>query len=267
MLIRYKELKNFVLKSLNGKIGKVKDVYFDDEFWSVRYLVVDTGTWLNTRKVLISPYSIEGIAPIFDLIEINLTKKQIEESPPLESDKPVSKQFQEQFYAHHNLPLNHAGTGVSMFGQANIGFVPYHLVKEGKLNEMENSADKEEWDPNLRSVEQVSGYSVKSIVDQVGYIDDFIFDTQTWEIRYLIVETHKWIPGKKVPISPKWLERISWPDSVIYTEITSDAIEEAEEYNEQLGIDRDYEIRLYEHYNRRKYWPDMTDESKLKNRK
>ena len=93
MLSKAKTLKGYQLDSLDGEIVKVKEFYFDDQHWTIRYLVADTGNWLTGRQVLISPYALVAVNSEEQRITIKLTKKQIDDSPSLESDKPVSRQF------------------------------------------------------------------------------------------------------------------------------------------------------------------------------
>jgi len=93
MLIKAKTLEGFKLDSLDGEIGKVKEFYFDDRHWTIRYLVAETGTWLADRQVLISPYALSSVDKEAKNIAVDLTKKQIEDSPPLDSHKPVSHQY------------------------------------------------------------------------------------------------------------------------------------------------------------------------------
>ena len=105
MLIKTKTLKGYTLDSLDGEIGKVKEFYFDDYHWTIRYLVADTGNWYTDRQVLISPHALVEVNKEKQNIAVNLTKKQIEDSPPLDSDKPVSRQFEEAYYGYYGWPM------------------------------------------------------------------------------------------------------------------------------------------------------------------
>jgi hypothetical protein len=98
MLNQANILKGYKLEALDGELGKIKEFYFDDYYWTIRYLVVDTGNWLVERQVLISPHALSTVNKDARNIGINLTKKQIENSPSLDSDKPVSRQFEEAYY-------------------------------------------------------------------------------------------------------------------------------------------------------------------------
>ena len=105
MLIKAKTLKDYKLDTKDGEVGKVKEFYFDDKHWAVRYLVADTGNWLTGRRVLISPYELISVNQEEETVGINLNKKQIEESPALYSEKPVSQQFETAYYDYYNCHL------------------------------------------------------------------------------------------------------------------------------------------------------------------
>lgn len=110
MLHEVKALKDYKLNALDGDIGKAKEFYFDDHHWTIRYLVADTGNWLISRQVLISPHVLAAIHRDKRSISIRLTKKQIEASPPLDSDKPVSRQFEDAYHRYFGLPAYWSGS-------------------------------------------------------------------------------------------------------------------------------------------------------------
>ena len=266
MLNKAKTLKNYKLNSLDGEIGKVKEFYFDDEHWTIRYLIADTGNWLTGRKVLISPNSIVSINKEEEYISINLTKSQIENSPSLDSDKPVSGQFQEKFYGYFNLPMYWGGIQTGGTAPQTGGAVaPFPLIKlendNKEVTEATIAENNNEWDPHLRSTHKVSGYNIQAMDGKIGHVDDFIIDDETWEIRYLIIDTQNWMPGKKILLPPQWIDLISWSDSNVLVNIQSEDIKQSPEYTEESILNRDYEIRLFEHYNRRGYWPVVKDDS------
>jgi uncharacterized protein YrrD len=244
-------LKGYTLESLNGKIGVVQEFYFDDRHWTIRYLVADTGNWLNDRQVLISPYALVDVNMKEQLIAINLSKKQIEESPSLDSDKPVSEQFEEDYYGYYGWPMYSTGPYI-------WGISPYIVRDLEKLRE--SSQGEKNWNLHLRSTHEVSGYHIRALDGEIGHVVDFIIDDETWTIRYLVVDTRNWWSGKKVLVSPEWIERVSWSDSKIYVDLPLDAIKEAPEYTEEFLLSRDYETILHIHYNRKVYWKDIPDE-------
>jgi sporulation protein YlmC with PRC-barrel domain len=247
MLIKAKTLTSYKLQSLDGEIGKVKEFYFDDRYWVVRYLVADTGGWLTGRQVLISPYALITASKEGQHITIDLTKKQIEDSPPLSSDKPVSQQFEVSYYGYYGWPTYWGGS--LMWG-------PYAYIAHDREEWREPTKDERAWDPHLRSTHDVSGYHIQAEDGEIGHVEDFVIDDETWAIRYLIVDTRNWWPGNKVLISPKWIERVSWDESKVFVNLSRETIKQAPEYTEESLLTRDYETGLHRHYNRQGYWVD-----------
>jgi len=248
MLIKAKTLKGYKLNSLDGEIGKVEEFYFDDHHWTIRYLIAETGGWLTGWQVLISPYALTAVNKEEKYISINLTKKRIEDSPLLESDKPVSRQYEESYYGYYGQPLYWGGG--FMWGAS-----PY--IENGLNLRTDGYVPKnKKWNSNLRSTNVVRGYNIRATDGDIGHIDDFIIDDETWAIRYLIIDTKNWWSGKKVLISPKWIERIDWADSIIFVNVVRDDIMQSPEYTEESLLTRDYETGLHQHYNRRGYWVD-----------
>ena len=246
MLSQAKTLKGYKLEGLDGEIGRVKEFYFDDRHWTIRYLVAETGNWLTSRQVLISPYALIAIIRQEQHLTIQLTKKQIEDSPSLDSDKPVSRQFEDAYYVYYGWPMYWGGP---------YGWGEYPTImrerKDRKLTQGEKASDH-----HLRSTHNVSGYHIQAADGEIGHVEDFIIDDETWAIRYLIIDTRNWWPGKKVLIAPQWIERVSWSESKIFVNLPREAIRRSPEYRMESPPTRDYETGLYLHYNYLGYWID-----------
>lgn len=245
MLYKAKSIKGYTLESYDGEIGKVEEFYFDDRHWTIRYLVVDTGSWLTDRQVLISPYALVAVESLEQHITVNLTKKQVEESPPLSSDKPVSQQFEEEYYGYYEWPMYWAGPFM-------WGAYPY-IVRDGNRFE-ETIPEEKKWDRHLRSTQEVCGYHLQASDGEIGHVEDFIIDDETWAVRYLIINTENWWAGKKVLVSPQWIKRVSWDESKVYVNLPGEIIKQSPEYTDNLILTRDYEFELHRHYNRQGYW-------------
>lgn len=247
MLHKARTLRGYALDSLDGEFGKVKDFYFDDHHWTIRYLVADTGNWLTARQVLISPHALVAAIREDEHIAVDLTRKQIEESPPQETDKPVSRQFEEFYYGYYGWPTYWGGP--YMWGAYPY---PVHSPEE----ERSTARSERAWDPNLRSTHDVRGYHVQAVDGEIGHVEDFIVDDETWAIRYLIVDTHNWWPGKQVLVSPRWIESVSWDETKVFVNLTREAIRQSPEYTDESLVTRDYEAGLHRHYDRPEYWAD-----------
>jgi hypothetical protein len=247
MLSKANTLKGYKLHSLDGDIGKVKEFYFDDRHWTVRYLVADTGNWLTGRQVLISPYALNGVIKSEKHLSVDLTKKQIENSPSLDSHKPVSRQFEDDYYGYYGWPTYWSGSSI-------WGDYPYIERNRNKWGEFTKGAKVS--DRHLRSTHEVTGYHLQALDGEIGHIEDFIIDDETWAIRYLIINTGNWWPGKQVLVSPHWIERVRWSESKVFFDLSRDTIKESPEYTEESLITREYEIGLHRHYDRPSYWID-----------
>jgi len=250
MLSKIKNLKGYSLNALDdldGKIGKVKEFYFDDRFWAIRYLVANTGSWLTGRQVLISPYALIAIFKEAKSIEVALTKDQIKNSPSLDTDKPVSRQFEDDYYQYYGWPVYWAGPH-------RWGDYPYIERDQGQWKKS-NQTEKA-WDPHLRSSNEVNSYCIHASDGEIGHVEDFVLDDKDWAIRYLIINTGTWWPGNKVLISTQWIERVSWDQSKVFVNLSRETIKHSPDYTDELLLSRDYEIGLHGHYNRKGYWVD-----------
>jgi uncharacterized protein YrrD len=256
MLSKTKTLKGYKLEGLDGEIGKVKEFYFDDRHWTIRYLVAETGTWLASRQVLISPHALVAISKEERTIAVDLTKNQIEDSPSLDSDLPVSRQFEESYYGYYGWPTYWGGP-------YQWGAYPYIVRKSETFKA--STQGKKAWDHHLRSTHDMSGHHVKATDGEIGHVEDFVIDDETWAIRYLIINTQNWWPGRKVLISPQWIKRISWGESKVLVNLSRETIKQAPEFSDDSLLTRDYEIELHGRYNREGYWVDEMAGKELAN--
>lgn len=113
---------------------------------------------------------------------------------------------------------------------------------------------KETWDPHLRSTHDAIGHAIEATDGDIGHVGDFILDDDAWTIRYLIVDTWTWLPGRKVLIAPRWIKRISWNESKVFVDLLCDEVKHSPAIHEDELIMRNYEISLHEHYKRQGYW-------------
>lgn len=245
MLHKVKTLKGYKLDSLDGEFGEVKEFYFDDQHWTVRYLVANTGNWLSGREVLISPYALVAAIKAEKHIAVDLCRKQIEESPSLDNDKPVSRQFEDFYHGYYGYPTYYGGPYI---------WGPYPYIERNPTAWTVPNEVQEVVDSHLRSTDSVCGHSIEATDGEIGHVDDFIIDDETWEIRYLVVATRNWWPGKKVLISPHWIDRVSWREKKVFINLSREAIKQSPEYTEQSLVNRDYETDLYRHYEVPGYW-------------
>jgi len=247
MLRSMRGIFGYKIQAKDGELGKVDDFFFDDVLWVVRYLVVKTGGWLSGRKVLIIPSDFKDPNWESQTMFVDLTKEQIEKSPEIDFDKPVSRQKEKELYRYYRWSPYWTG---DVSGIAPVPPVPPPVPSEIE----EKKKEKEEEDTHLRSSKEVTGYRIQATDGEIGHVDDFIVDDLVWVIRYLVVDTRKWLPGRKVLVAPDWITEVSWPEEKVYVDQNKDLIEKSPEYDPYESINRKYETRLYDFYGRPKYW-------------
>lgn len=262
MLHAVKELKKCGIRATDGDIGHVKDVFFDDERWAARYLVVDTGGWLPGRQVLISPFAVGRLIPQDEVLTVSVTKAQVERSPDVDTHQPVSRQYESAYARYYGYPLYWGGAG--MWGTASYpahGHVPVAPAThtradpfiEGNEPALEALGEISTEDIHLRSCNDVTGYHIDAIDGEIGHIADFLVEDESWAIRYLVIDTSNWWFGNKVLVSPLWVDAVSWADSKAAVNLTRDAIRNAPPYDADSVLDREEEERLHQHYGRKMY--------------
>ncbi len=251
MLTNTKHLKGFTIRSADGEMGTVEQFYFDDETWAIRYLVVETGGWLGGKQVLVSPISIISIDWADRRLNVALTMDQVKNSPDIDTQKPVSRQHEAEYFGYYGYP--YYWEGPNLWGPA---FSPFGMVKlkTDSAEEVASSLHRATMDSHLRSTAAVIGYHMGAVDGEIGHLDGFILDDDNWSVPYIEVATRNWWPGKKVLISPAWIESVSWTDSKVYMGLTREAIQTGPEYDESKPITRAYENLLYFHYGRPPYW-------------
>ena len=253
MLRNVKDLRGYAIRATDGIIGKVDDFYFDDEDWGIRHLVVDTGSWLSGRKVLISPIAVGHEGWMARHLPVALTSAQVEASPDIDTRKPVSRQHEAELFRYYGYPYYWGGAG--LWG---MGAYPGGLTIEGRIEEelrahrtrVTQTAD----DCHLRSSNAVIGHHIEATDGDIGHVEDLLVDDDTWAIRYLVVDTSNWWGGQHVLIAPKWIDEVSWPEAKVSVDLTRQSIKDAPPYDSAAQLDRQREQSIYEHYGRPGYW-------------
>jgi uncharacterized protein YifN (PemK superfamily) len=176
---------------------------------------------------------------------------KVKNGPSIDLDKPVSRQHEEHYSRYYGYPYYWGFSG--FWG---VGAYPAILASGSETTDVlaENSAT----DVHLRSDAEVRGYHVEGSDGTIGHVQDFIVDDETWAVRYLVVNTRNWWFGKHVLVAPQWATRISWADRKVQVDLSRQAIKDSPEWNAASAINRAYEKRLYEYYERSAYWADST---------
>ena len=246
MLRAIEDLDGMRLSATDGPIGTVEDIYFDDQDWTLRYLVVNTGGWLSGRRVLIAPHAVVELHWDERRIEVALTRKRVSGSPPVDTHKPVSRQYETDLNEHYGYP--HYWIGPFLWGPI---VVPRGYDRTSTVEERERRIQRrQDYDPRLRSTNEVGGYRIGALDGTIGHVEDFLYDDETWSLRYLVVDTRNWLPGRHVLVSVEWIDRVDWAQSTAYVELTRDAIRASPRYSREMVLMPEDEARIYLHYGR-----------------
>jgi hypothetical protein len=245
MLRSVNNLIGYSIRAIDGELGKVSEFFFDDFTWSIRYLVVDTGNWLSDKKVLI-PHKALGITDWNSkTFQVNLTRDQVGKSPDIDTKKPVSRQHEENLFAYYALPV-YWEDGIS---GSSMGMIPLTPIIDIDKAALENdSAKSHHEDPHLRSTMVVKSYHIHANDGEIGHVEDFIVDDDKWNLCYFMVDTHNWLPGKKVLIMPSWIDHIDWSESKVYVDVSRESIKNSPEFDTAQPISKKYETELFNYY-------------------
>ena len=263
MLRNVNDLYGASVTATDGPIGAVRDLLFDDQSWTVRFLVVETGAWLAKRMVLLWPKAVRdsGSAPI--ALSASVTQYQVKHSPAVDTHKPVSRQHEVEQYGYYGYPFywgepdlwgNGARPGMSLAGYGNLK-LPTTGTKEKAFVAAQAKLHRQRGDdPHLRSCRALDRYHIHATDGDIGHVEAIIIDAQTWAVRYLVVNTSDWWLGHQVLIAPQWIEDISWLEATVGLDLTRDAVKASPPYVVQSMPDRQQEEVMYDHYGRPAYW-------------
>ena len=244
MLWRTPELIGYGIQAANGSIGSVGDLLFDDESWTVRWAVVDTGTWLPGRQVLLPPSTLGRPDPTLQQFPVDLTRQKVKDSPDAGTDRPVSRRMEADLYGYY---------GWAPYWTAGPGYVPPAGIGGLGLGRARVPPEPS-GDPHLRSTNEVTGYYIRATDGDIGHAEEFLVEDGSWAIRYMVVDTRNWWPGKAVLIAPQWIREVSWGDRRVFVDLTRQQVKDSPEYDPTVPLNRAYEERLHRHYDRPFYW-------------
>jgi hypothetical protein len=249
MLNSLSHLRGAKVSASDGDIGSVVEALFDDRSWKLRYLVLETGNWLQGRQVLVSPYGVRQPLSHDRHIHLLSTQQQVRSSPAIDTQRPVTRQQEAALLKHYSLPeyWGSADAGGLLAGPSVVA--PVLSVDERQPD------DRPVGDPHLRSSKEVSGYQIRASDDNIGAVEDFVFDEADWTLRYLIVDTSAWWQGgRRVLIGMQWVDEVDPVARQFHVRLTREQVRASPVFDDVASIHRDYETRLHKNYERAGYW-------------
>lgn len=237
----FSAIKAATLLALDGEIGSIRDLFFEDSAWDIRYLVVDTGKWLPGRKVLISPSTVRDPDWQTGTLPVTLTRDQIKNSPDIDSDKPVSLQMQQELASYYGWPylptFPYWPVDPTYIPPPNTATLP--LPTEPPAGETQ-----------LRSCQEIIQYSIEGLDGEIGQVEDLIVNTLEWRITLIVVKTGGWFTGRKLLLSATEVEKISWGGSTLSVNLSRGQVEGSPEFDGDTPVDEEFEKRLLKYYDK-----------------
>lgn len=235
MLRNISDLEDYAICATDGAIGHVKDFYFDDETWVIRYFIVETGNWLLSQKVLISPIAIGQPNWAKKELPVSITKEQVKDSPDIDTEKPVSRQNEISHLGYYGYPYYWGGADLwgngaypSMMMTGYFASAPSAAQQETVIaNTLTEAEQHQDDDIHLRSFKEVVSYHIQATDGEIGHVQGMLVDEETWAVHYLIVDTSNWWLGHQVLIAPKWITNVNWSDNAVSVNLTRQALKDA----------------------------------------
>ena len=258
MLRRKSEIDSYAIEASDGRIGAANDFLFDDASWVVRWLVVDTGKWLSGKKVLLHPSALAHVNHIGQQFSVKLTMQQVRDSPDVDTDLPVSREMETSIYNYYGWdppywtsPINMGREGYYMGGFGHVGGAMATPSSAPRFDDRNIArAEQNDGDPHLRSIAAVTGYHIHASDGEIGHVEDFLVDDTDWTIRYLVVDTKNWWPGKKVLISPWSAEKIDWRKGLVNLGVRRQTVKDSPAYDPSIPVDLAYEQDFHRHHDK-----------------
>jgi hypothetical protein len=234
-------LRRMTIHATDGEFGRVTEFYFDDDTWTVRYLVVRTGSWLSGRDVLLAPAAVTRCDWDGHHLHVSLTMNEVRNCPDVSSDRPVSRQQEVEYLEYYNqLPYWMLG--------AEVGGAAVALDAAMRTAAAEAEAAGVAPPTHLRSSQEVATYRLEATDGPVGHVRAFLIDDRSWRVRYLVVETGHWWSGREAVFAPEWVDRVSWGERCLHVRLARETIRTGPPYQGDRAVTPEYEAALERHY-------------------
>ena len=242
-------IKGYAIKASDGQLGVVSDFLFADDGWRIKWLVVDTGKWLPGRLVLVHPGALGQPDAARRQFPVALTKQQVEDSPSISTDQPVSRQMEARLYNHYGWDPAWGETHFQAGAISSRLVPPPYLAGASPHDVTHNEAlSTPQGDPHLRSIAAVRGYVIHAKDGAIGLILDFLFDDTDWSLRYIKADTGTWWSGTQVLLAPAVVRSINSKENTMSVDLTRSQIQGSPKYDSSMTVDGAYENALISYY-------------------
>ncbi|MFN2127843.1 MAG: hypothetical protein ACK2TU_08300 [Anaerolineales bacterium] len=240
-LIKLNNMKACKFQAADGEIGTFADIFIDDSCFAIRFFSVNTINWLPKRKVLLSPFTVGAVDEQNQLVSIELAQQQIKNSPPLGTDQPISRRYEEKYFTYYDWPPYWDNLSWPNTFHHQTSAIANHRPDRDIAPHSEN---------HLHRANRILGYDIIVADGKIGQLKDFILDTHYWVIRFLEIDTHICLDNtNSALVPPTAILGINWPDRRITVDLNREILQNAPTHNANEPISKEYETQLLKYYN------------------
>ncbi len=242
MLIALSQMVGSVVQGTDQRLGTLSNIVFDGQHWVVRYVVIDTSNWFPGHEIPLRPTELNDLQWGEHRVSAQLSKSQAELGPRTKFPDPMARQMQRELSQYYQLPI----------------YWSVDPIYAAAVPELHVSADQsseiEKMQLDVRSGNEIHSYDIHATDGLFGTVHDLIVDDEFWVVRYVVVDTGHWLPGRKVIFATSWIDRISWTERALYVDLTKAQVESSPHYDPHQIVNRTYEENLYDYHGRQAYW-------------
>ncbi len=245
MLRKVKTIFGFDIMATDGIIGTCADIIFDELNWKVRYLAL-AGSVESTGRAIMLPVAIcklpdysSGVFPVA------ATAEQIKSTPFSEIDKTITRDIEKQLARHFE-------TGPYFVHGPTEGLPPREPLSGDQLDATDEAASLAEphidQSNKIRARELLS-YRVRDRDDDVGAVDDLIFNGDTWRLQYIAARISTDDHPRHL-LAIDWLQHVDRNTRTLQFAVGRTDILKSPEYDPRQGVNTALEENLYSAHGR-----------------
>lgn len=106
----------------------------------------------------------------------------------------------------------------------------------------------------LQNASAINGYAIAANDGRLGTASDLLFDDGIWLVRWLVVDTGKWLPGRKVLLPPSVLGHLDPSEREFAVGLTMQQVKDSPDISTERPVSRQLEAHIYDYYGWQPYW-------------
>jgi hypothetical protein len=202
MLWGASSIRGYAVVATDGTSGTVADFIFEDQGWTIKWLVVETGAWFSGRRLFVPVSAFEHPDPETREFSLSMTLAELADCP---------------------------GRDLAELSDAETGA---HFTEADMAGNQTTDGG-----PHFRSLAVMHLASIEAADGEVGHAEDFLIDSADWQIKYLVVDTSDWWFGEKILISTRAITGIDTMHHVVTLDATRQFVKDGARFSPEQTVD------------------------------